>query len=170
MTRRLLLRKLRREDVRRIYDCWAADPEVTKYLTWDPHDSIAVTEAVMDLWLASYERPDTYRWGICVRETNELIGMIDVVRFTDGCPVVGYCSGKAYWNRGYMTEALGAVKKELFDAGYPAVIMEAEVQNIGSNRVIQKNGFVFTGTRPVPELTKRKPWIRTVNTYRLDRE
>ena len=39
-TERLRLRAVRRGDVQRIYDFWASDPEVTKYLTWLPHASV----------------------------------------------------------------------------------------------------------------------------------
>ena len=70
-TQRLLLRRIRQEDARRIFDCWASDPEVTPYVTWDPHDSPAVTRSVVDQWLTAYERPDTYRWGICLSDTGE---------------------------------------------------------------------------------------------------
>ena len=166
-TDRLLLRKLRREDARRIYECWTSDPEVARYVTWEPHESPDVTQALVDQWLSDYARPDTYRWCICLLESDELIGMIDVVRYRDGCPVIGYCSGRVYWNSGYMTEALRAVTRELFAAGYPTLLIEAVDENIGSNRVIEKNGFEFTGSR-LPGERESRAWNR-VNAYRLDR-
>ena len=131
-TERLLLRKVRREDAQRIFDCWASDPEVTRYLTWQPHASVAMTKAVMDRWLADYDKPDTYRYGIELRETGELIGMIDVVGYHHGNPVIGYCSGRAYWGNGYMTEALKALCAALFEAGYSMIRIEAVRENIGS--------------------------------------
>ena len=168
-TKRLLLRKIRREDAQRIFDCWACDPEVTKYLTWSPHASVAVTNAVMDRWLAEYEQPDCYRYGIELRETGELFGMIDVVRIVDGKPEIGYCSGRAYWGNGYMTEALKAVCAALFDEGYGTILIRAVRENVGSNRVIQKSGFIFTGSETGP-MWRGKSEIVTVNNYRLDRE
>ena len=168
-TERLLLRKVRRSDVKRIFDYWASDPEVTKYLTWQPHATAAVTEAVMERWLAEYDQPDTYRYGIERRDTGELIGMIDVVHFTDGCPVIGYCSGRPTWGRGYMTEALKAVCGMLFEEGYESILIQAVRENIGSNRVIQKAGFTFIGSETRP-MSAHKPKIVTLNEYRLDRE
>ena len=164
-TERLILRKLREEDAQRIFDFWAADPEVTKFLTWPPHQSVEVTKAVMARWMEEYARPDCYRYGIELKETGELIGMIDVVHFTDGLPVIGYCSGRPAWGHGYMTEALKAVCAALFADGRPAILIEALCENIGSNRVIQKAGFRQTGTREI-ELKGRAV---TVNSYRLDR-
>lgn len=50
-TDRLLLRPFRMEDARAMYDNWASDPEVTKYLSWPAHDSPAVTRAVLQDWV-----------------------------------------------------------------------------------------------------------------------
>lgn len=164
-TERLLLRAITRGDTQRIFDCWASDPEVTKYLTWLPHKSVKVTEQVMSFWLTEYEKPDCYRYGIELKATGELIGMIDVVGYVDGEPVIGYCSGRAYWGNGYMTEALKAVTAELFSAGFKSIFIEAAKENIGSNRVIQKAGFQFIGSHEQP-MSSAKPEIVTVNSYR----
>ena len=166
---RLLLRHIRRDDAQRIFDCWASDPEVTRYLTWQPHASVAVTEAIVARWLADYDKPDTYRYGIELRETGELIGMIDVVGYHHGNPVIGYCSGRAYWGNGYMTEALKALCAALFEAGYSMIRIEAVRENIGSNRVIQKAGFRFANSREQP-MSESKPEIVTINSYYLTRE
>ncbi len=165
-TQRLLLRALHASDAPRIFDCWASDPAVTKYLTWLPHESVAVTEQLMTRWLADYEKQDTFRYGIELRETGELIGMIDVVGYHHGNPVIGYCSGRAYWGNGYMTEALRAVCDELFAEGYETIVIEAMAENIGSNRVIQKAGFTFVGSRQQPQ-SEHMPEIVTINSYRL---
>ncbi len=168
-TERLRLRKLRREDTQQIFDCWASDPEVTKYLTWLPHESIETTERVMDFWLADYEKPDCWRYGIELKETGELIGSIDVVGYREGRPVIGYCSGQAYWGHGYMTEALRALDEELFAAGFESIEIEAMQENIGSNRVIEKAGFRLLGTLIGPQ-SAAKPQIVTVNRYLLEKE
>ena len=165
-TERLILRKLREEDAQRIFDFWAADPEVTKFLTWPPHQSVEVTKAVMARWMEEYAQPDCYRYGIELKETGELIGMIDVVKYVDGCPEIGYCSGRPAWGHGYMTEALKAVCAALFEEGYPTILIRAIRENIGSNRVIRKAGFRFTGSGE----EDMKGQTVTVYSYRLDRE
>jgi len=164
-TARLRLRQLRAEDARRIFECWASDAEVTRFLTWEPHGSVEVTREILNQWVAAYGNPGTVRCGIELKSEGELIGMIDVVGYRDGIPYIGYCSGRAYWNHGYMTEALCALLNELRREGFTAVGIEAAEENIASNRVIQKAGFVLTGTRE-PEGRERKPWIRRINTYR----
>lgn len=168
-TPRLKLRRLHKEDAQRIFDCWANDPEVTRYLTWNPHGDVSVTEQIMESWLKDYENANCYRYGIELKEENALIGMIDVVEYHHGNPVIGYCSGRKYWNRGYMSEAFRAVIDELFSEGYEAILIEAIRENIRSNRVIQKAGFQFVGSRN-EAISQLKPEIVTVNSYRLSKE
>ncbi len=165
-TERLRLRRVCAEDAQAIFDNWASDDEVTKYITWNTHRSIDDTHMILDIWLREYENEPCYRYGIERKEDGELMGMIDVVGFHHGNPVIGYASGRAYWNNGYMTEALRAVIDELFADGYETIVIEAIRENIGSNRVIQKAGFSFVGTRTEP-LSRFKPQIVTINSYRL---
>ena len=165
-TDRLRLRKIRREDALAIYNGWACDPEVTRYLTWEPHESVIVTEQIVDHWLAEYDKPDTFRYGIERKADGALMGMIDVVGYHHGNPVIGYCSGRAYWGNGYMTEALGAVTEMLFAEGYDTIVIEAAADNIGSNRVIQKNGFRLVDVYTAP-LSDTKPEPVVKNSYRL---
>ena len=63
----------------------------------------------MGFWLGEYEKADCFRYGIERKADKALMGMIDVVGFRDGTPVIDYCSGRQYWNQGYMTEAFQAV-------------------------------------------------------------
>jgi ribosomal-protein-alanine N-acetyltransferase len=165
-TERLRLRRIRYDDAERIYETWARDPEVTRYLTWQPHKSPEATRPIVERWVSDYDREDTFRWGIERKSDGALMGMIDVVDHRGGFPVLGYCSGKAYWNHGYMTEALKAVVEELFSAGFPKILIEAVKENIASNRVIEKAGFAFTGVCPARGIPG-KPWIQTINSYEI---
>lgn len=89
--------------------------------------------------------------------------MIDVVGYHHDDPVIGYASARKYWNNGYMTEALRALKNELLEK-FAVIVIEADVNNIGSNRVIQKNGFELVTTY---EKVMKKDGIPTmINSYR----
>lgn len=165
-TERLYLRRIREDDAQRIFDCWASKPEVARYLTWPAHESVETTKMVMAGWLKAYEDPACLRYGIEILATGELIGMIDVVGYHHGKPVIGYCSGPAYWGNGYMTEALRALVQELFALGHEEIVIEAVQENIGSNRVIEKAGFTYVASREEP-LSQWKPEIVTIRSYRL---
>ncbi len=140
-TERLRLRPFRLDDAEAMFTRWASDDEVTKYLTWPTHQSLDQTKAILEKWVAEYERPERLNFAIELKEEeNRLIGGIDVVHYDEGVPVIGYNLSRAYWNRGIMTEACRCVLDYLFSQGFPAVKIDAIVENIGSNRVIRKCG------------------------------
>ena len=168
-TQRLKLRRITEDDIPAVFYGWASDPEVTKYLTWNPHRDIGETQFVFSIWLSEYGKDDTYRWGIERKEDGALMGMIDVVGYDDGAPVLGYCSAKKYWGSGYMTEACKAVIDALFDGGYETILIEAVEENIGSNRVIEKCGFKFVGKETKPASEMKPDEIMTINKYRIDK-
>lgn len=165
-TERLILRYITRDDVPAIYNNWANDPRVAEYLTWNAHESISDTNAVMDFWLDEYKNDNCYRYGIERKSDHELMGMIDVVGYHHGDPVIGYCSGRRFWNCGYMSEALKAVVNELISEGYRKIVAEAVRENIGSNRVIIKSGFKLVDSREA-ELSALKKQKVTINSYRF---
>ena len=145
-TERLLLRPFQREDAPAMFEGWTSDPEVTKYLTWNTHQTLEETQYVLDLWLKEYEQPNRLNFAILLKEEQRVIGGIDIVRYEDGVPVIGYNLSRKYWNHGYMTEACRCVLDYLFGQGYSAVRIDAMVDNIGSNRVIQKCGGTLVNT------------------------
>ncbi|MDD7619200.1 MAG: GNAT family N-acetyltransferase [Bacillales bacterium] len=145
-TPRLLLRPFCRDDADAIFHQWASDPEVTRFLSWNPHPNVEVTNFLLDVWIKEYEMDDTFRCAIQTRDTHELIGAIDVVGYPDGFPEIGYVLSRSHWGKGIMTEACSAFLGELFHRGYPKVIIRAAIDNKASNRVIAKMGGVFQGT------------------------
>ena len=167
-TERLHLRYLTAGDAQTMFDTWTSDPEVPKYMTWNVHEDVSETKRILEGWLNEYGKPDCFRYGIELKSTGELIGMIDVVGYRDGCPDIGYCSGKRFWGNGYMTEALKSVRDELFANGYDTLLIEAVKENTGSNRVIQKCGFELTGSE-LKSLSGIKPEPVMINSYRLKR-
>ena len=166
-TNRLLLRRFVIEDADKMFDNWANDSEVTKYMTWNPHESVEQTKAILKMWIKDYEKPNTYRFAITLKQTNELIGSIDVVGYVNGYPEIGYCLSRKHWNKGYMTEALKSFVIYLSDKGYKEIVIEADVRNIGSNRVIEKCGFSFTHKEEKEHCSQFKPEPITVNWYKI---
>ncbi len=155
-TTRLTLRRFNKEDAKDIYEGYATDVEVTRYLTWLPHSSIKETAALLDMWIAEYDDPKTCRYAIAEKGIDKVIGSIDVVRFhPDGNPEIGYCLARPYWGKGYMKEAVTALVEKL-SAEYQKIHIRAQKENIGSNLVIASCRFAFkeevkeTGSRSKP--------------------
>ncbi len=147
-TSRLLLRRFKVEDAQVMYDNWANDHQVTRFLTWEPHRTIEVTKILLEMWCAEYEKTDYYQWGIEL--DGLLIGAISVVRHDDSSAwaELGYCIGKEWWGKGIMTEAAAAVTDYLFrETACNRIVIEHATENPGSGRVAQKCGFTKEGVK-----------------------
>ena len=159
-TPRLLLRRLTPEDAPMMYRNWANDPDVTRFLRWEPHKNEAETRELLAAWATLYPNPDYYQWAIVEKATGEVFGTISVFRsdaaepnprdewpgFDDrnGIWEVGYCIGKKWWNNGFTTEALKAVLDFWFkntDSDWLAC--SHAVANPASGKVMTKAGFVY---------------------------
>ena len=147
-TKRLILRPTSINDAEQMFNNWASDPEVTKYLFWPPHADIEVTKGILSNWDKENEKPDYYHWGIEVKETGQLIGTGGTINMSERfhSTALGYCMSRAYWGKGYMSEAVAAMIKHLFiNVGFNRIAACHDPENVGSGRVMQKCGMVFEG-------------------------
>jgi len=147
-TERLILRRFCIEDAKAMYDNWANDERVTKFLTWEPHTSVDASRTLLEMWCEDYERTDNYNWVIIFE--GQAIGSVTVVRYNnrDEFAEIGYCIGFDYWGKGIMTEATKAVIDFLFrEVGFNRISIEHAVKNPGSGKVAEKCGMKLEGTK-----------------------
>ena len=146
-TNRLTLRRYTIDDAEMMYKTWACDARVTKFLTWEPHKSVDVTKALLEMWVADYEKNNNYNWVIELE--GQIIGAITVVRISerDELAELGYCIGFDYWGKGIMTEAAKAVIDFLFKVGFNRISIEHAVKNPASGKVAEKCGMTLEGTK-----------------------
>lgn len=147
-TERLILRPFTMEDAQAMFDNWANDPVVTKYLTWPAHTSVEVTEAVLQCWINDYAFGEGYHWGIVLKETGELIGDISAARIFPKFQGIetGYCMGQRWWHRGIMPEAFRRVLAYWFEeVGAQRVSALHDVNNPASGAVMRRCGLLFEG-------------------------
>lgn len=149
-TPRLLLRPAVREDAQPMFENWARDPEVTRYLTWPPHSSVEVSLMVIDSWITAYQQPDTYQWMIALKDAPDCpIGSISVVNQNTQIAKaeIGYCIGQKWWHQGIVSEALQAVMDFLFDeVGMNRIEARHDPRNPHSGGVMRKCGMQYEGT------------------------
>ena len=169
-TERLLLREPRLEDAKDMFDNWASDPEVTKYLMWLPHKNIIDTKNILNIWLGEEGKPGVHRFLICLKSDGIAQGSIDVVDYDEnGVPSIGYCISRKLWNQGYMSEVTEAFINYLYSKGYRKMRIAADVRNIASNRVIQKCGFKFSHIEEREHCSSVRPEAVTINWYILEK-
>ena len=149
-TERLILRRFVPEDAQAMYDNWASDPEVTKYLTWPTYTSVEPARQIIGAWCAAYEHEDFYQWAIVLKTNGEEpIGSISVVDKDDKImkAEIGYCLSRRFWHKGIMSEALRAVIGFLIEeVGMNRVESRHDTNNPNSGAVMKKCGMKFEGT------------------------
>lgn len=147
-TERLILRKFTVADAEDMFYNWANDEKVTRFLSWQPHESVDATKQLLTGWVEAYNDIKTYNWAI--QFDGKTIGSISVVRISDRSEYaeLGYCLGYDYWNNGFMSEAANAVINYLFsEIGVNRVGISHATENPGSGKVAQKCGMTYEGTK-----------------------
>ena len=149
-TPRLILRAFTPDDVDAMRRNWVTDPEVTRYLTWQPHADPALTQALAERWAReAAEDPACYKWALVPKDLGEPIGSVSVVRMDESTETaeLGWCIGRAWWGRGYMPEAARALLVYLLrEVGFHCVRAEHDARNPKSGRVMRKIGMQYEGT------------------------
>lgn len=150
-TDRLRLRRFEHSDAQAMFENWASDGEVTKYLSWPTHVDISVTKKVISDWIESYKSNEFYHWAIELKESGTIVGGITVVgnsNQNERCEI-GYCIGQIYWGKGITAEALIAVNNFLFEkkVGYQRIEAIHYSVNEASGRVMLKAGMKYEGTK-----------------------
>jgi ribosomal-protein-alanine N-acetyltransferase len=142
-TEDLVLRRPVMSDVKDIFS-YASDPEVARYVLWEPHRNLSETRSFVRFIrrraLAGY--PSS--WVVILRKTGIVIGTIGFVWYSEEnrSAELGYSFSRAYWNRGYATQALRAVVDAAFRS-LPLNRLEAQhdIRNPASGRVMEKSGL-----------------------------
>lgn len=144
-TERLILRRFKKDDYQDMF-VWTSNPEVVKYLSYYPHETIEVSKEIAEMWVNAYESLETYNWAI--EYEGKVIGNISIVSMDNQCFTchLGWQIDVPYWNRGIMTEAAKAVLDYLFEVvGFDRIASGHDTRNIGSGRVMQKIGMTCEG-------------------------
>lgn len=165
-TRRLTLRTPAMADCARIA-ALADDAQVARMTLRMPHPfGLGDAEAfVVGVVGQDPARAVTF---LIAHENLGPVGVIGLFRDGDPAPETGYWIGRAYWGRGFATEALDAAlvwasgrwKRRALVAGH-------FTDNPASGRVLEKAGFLYTGevregfslSRAAPVKTRRMVWL-----------
>ena len=147
-TERLILRKFEKNDAEHIYNNYASKDNVTEFLSWKSHKTIEDTRSYLENFvLPAYENEDTYRWAIELKETNQVIGCIDVVRMNKNFKKVelGWVLDDTHWGKGLMPEAARVILDYMVEEGFVRIEAHHNVANPKSGRVMEKIGMQFEG-------------------------
>jgi [ribosomal protein S5]-alanine N-acetyltransferase len=148
-TRRLILRKPRMSDAPAIFERYARDPEVTRYLSWPAHKTVADTSGFLAWSDADWELWPAGSFLVHAREENgRLLGGTGLSFRTPDLAVTGYVFARDAWGKGFATEALGAMVALARALRVKRLEAICHVDHRASARVLEKCGFECQGVRP----------------------
>jgi ribosomal-protein-alanine N-acetyltransferase len=140
-TPRLRARPPRPEDADAIFDGWATDADVTRYLTWRPYRRLADMRHFIAECIAAWGAAGRGPWVITRFDEDAVIGMIEL-RLDGYRAELGYVLCRAAWGQGYMTEAVQTLTQlALHEMPIARVAAVCDVDNVASARVLEKSGL-----------------------------
>lgn len=152
---RVKLRELSLEDAADMFE-YTSSPVTCKFLKWGPHTSITEAvryiEGVID---RQHAKSLEIVWGIELKETKKLIGVLRVYNISNKCASVSYILNHRYTGRGLMTEALKSslsVCMEQFNFEYISAFYVEE--NDASRKVMERCGMKPSGNPPEKEIVR----------------
>ncbi len=149
ITKRLILRKITLDDASSMFNNWASDDEVSKYLTWPTHKTIDDSKCIISLWVDSYKNKNFYNWVIYLKEIDDVIGNVSIMNINEELKQgeLGYCIAKKYWGQGIMKEAAFKIMEYLFlECGFHEIIAKHDINNTQSKRVMEKLNMKYVKT------------------------
>lgn len=169
-TERLSLRAMHPIDAEDMYD-YARQGEVTEFLLWEAHPSVAYTKQYLGYIQSRYALGDFYDWAVIEHESRRMIGTCGFTRIdtVNNMAEIGYVLNPDFWGRGYATEAVGRVIEFAFsELGVHRVEARFMEGNQASLRVMEKLGMTFEGYHKDAIFVKGK--YRTVGYCSLIKE
>jgi ribosomal-protein-alanine N-acetyltransferase len=144
-TARLILRRPTVEDAPEVYQRYANDVEVSRYLAWKLHQSSAMTRAFLEFSDTEWERWPGGPYLIESREDGRLLGGTGLAFETSYRASTGYVLAKDAWGQGYATEAVQAMVEISRTVGVARLYALCHVDHARSARVLEKCGFIREG-------------------------
>lgn len=171
LTPRLRLRGWRETD-RAPFAAQNADPEAMRFLGGPM--TRETSDAYLDRTLRHWAEDGCGKWVVELRETGQFVGAVGLQRMRFDLPFphrsgteIAWRMGRAFWGRGFATEAARAAVEFGFQDRALAEILALTVpDNRASRAVMERLGMGFAGEFDHPLLPEDSPLRRHV-LYRL---
>lgn len=146
-TDRCILREIELKDALCMYEYFSKD-KVTKLYDVETFTSKQQAVELVHSLQYRYREKKQIRWGIQLKKQDKLIGScgfhcLEQEHFK---AEIGYELHPDYWGRGIMTEAINKIiSYGFYEMSLNRIEAFYEPANIGSQKVLEKNGFQFEG-------------------------
>ncbi len=147
-TPRLILRKVKKSDAQDMYE-YFSDADVSRYLTWDIHESLKYTKKYLKYLVGQYKTGEYLDWAIVLKDSGKVIGTVGytALGLQHAKCEIGYVLNKNYWGMGFATEAVCKVLDYSFnEIEFNRVEARVIEGNTASASVLEKCGLLYEGT------------------------
>jgi RimJ/RimL family protein N-acetyltransferase len=144
-TARLRLRRPRPADAALVFARYASDPEVTRYLGWPTHKSVADTDGFLAYCNSEWERWPIGPYLVDSKVDGRLLGSTGLGFETPEQAATGYVFARDAWGQGYATEALSAMRELARGLGVERLYALCHPDHRASHHVLEKCGFLCEG-------------------------
>lgn len=137
-TARYLLRRVKVDDAQAIFDSYATDAEVTRFLGWKPHRSLADTSAFLEIAAAEWDLGSGFPVVARDRESGNFLGMFHP-KLVGHRVNYGYVLRRSAWGKGCATEVMRWLVEQAF--AHPMICRTeafCDVDHPASARVMEK--------------------------------
>jgi ribosomal-protein-alanine N-acetyltransferase len=144
-TARLVARKAVREAAPALFDAYAQDADVARYMIWRPHRDVGETIAFLERCERAWHDGSAFPWTLWTKNDGALAGMIEA-RQVGTAVDIGYVLRRSLWRRGLMTEAARAIVSwALSQPHVYRVWATCDIENIASARLLESIGMQREG-------------------------
>ena len=149
-TKHLILRQLKSSDTEAMFR-YLSDPEVTRYLDTQPHQTLEQTRHLLKFLISFFEQGQGFRWGIVPKAGVPAGGVIGTCGYhawakSHHRAEIGYELARSYWGQGVMAEAISALLAFGFvDMDLNRVEAMVLTGNTASARFLEKLNFQNEG-------------------------
>ena len=141
-TERLLLRRPLRGDAEQIFSRYASDADVTRYMSFRRHQSIADAEMFVDFSNFEWSANSCGPYLVLSRDSGVVLGGTGL-SLQENEAEVGYIFAPDAWGFGYATESLRAMVDVGSAMGLLGLHAHCHPDHRASIRVLEKCGFAL---------------------------
>jgi len=140
-TDRLRLRPPRAEDAESIFQRYAGDAEVCRYLAWPRHETIDDTLEFIAFSDAEWSRTPAGPFLVFEKQGGALVGSTGLSFESETCASTGYVFARDAWGKGYATETVRAMVALAVETGVERLYAHCHPDHFASQHVLEKAGL-----------------------------
>ena len=146
-TNRIVGRKPTMDDAQGMFDAYATDPEVTRFLVFKPYEKLEDLQTWLSYIIKEWEKSPGIMYLLYRHNAPDTIVGSFSITVNNFSATLGYLVTKPFWGQGIMTEVVkhwidwALSQPHIFRIG-----AFCDVENPASGRVMEKAGMEYEGT------------------------